>query len=50
MPRSPATRLAFRLDPPAKDLVHHVQLTAKQEVHRSIAAAKDVTRLGVDLF
>jgi len=50
MPGGVTTRLPIRFDPPAENLVHHVELTAKQEVHRSVAAAKDVTGLSVDLF
>ena len=48
--RRAPTRLGVRLDPSAEDLMHDMEPTAEQEVHRSVAAAKDVTRLGVDLF
>jgi hypothetical protein len=49
-PRRAPTWVGLRFDPPAEDLVHDIELTAEQEVHRSVAAAKDVTGLGVDLF
>lgn len=47
---APTPRLDVGLDPAAEDFVHHVEPTAKQEVHRSIAAAKDVAGFRVDLF
>jgi hypothetical protein len=47
---TPPSRLRLGLNPAAEDFVHHVEPSAKQEVHRSIAAAKDVAGFRVDLF